>query len=360
MTPEETRLTFFDVVQKDDFRESVIKRLQSNSQGKVVTFPIVFPKLYKYRPLSKYAVADLKGQRMTATSIGCFNDLFDGAIHLYGTKEERRVASEQKWRDLQASLQKIGLSPEIVSHEPFVNTYESMFEEEERLKFRALEFLGTYVVCLSTKKDSILMWSHYADSQQGICIEYDLNQWDADSPQRKLLFPVLYTDEPVNTSELFDKDAYTISKYPVDEAVLCAAINKASVWNYENEWRLVYVTLSCDSQNQRIPVDVSIQPTAIYLGYHFLKPFFYYDTDDRKAYECARENLLTFNELMEFIIGNRIPLYLMRPAIGRYHLNSVPLDANQLMALIAEHVDAPQEMRYYHTVQDMLIRSLPV
>ena len=37
MTPEETRLTFFDVVQKDDFRESVIKRLQSNSQGKVVT-----------------------------------------------------------------------------------------------------------------------------------------------------------------------------------------------------------------------------------------------------------------------------------------------------------------------------------
>ena len=204
----------------------MIKRLQSNSQGKVVTFPIVFPKLYKYRPLSKYAVADLKGQRMTATSIGCFNDLFDGAIHLYGTKEERRVASEQKWRDLQASLQKIGLSPEIVSHEPFVNTYESMFEEEERLKFRALEFLGTYVVCLSTKKDSILMWSHYADSQQGICIEYDLNQWDADSPQRKLLFPVLYTDEPVNTSELFDKDAYTISKYPVDEAVLCAAINK--------------------------------------------------------------------------------------------------------------------------------------
>ena len=119
-------------------------------------------------------------------------------------------------------------------------------------------------------------------------------------------------------------------------------------------------TLSCDSQNQRIPVDVSIQPTAIYLGYHFLKPFFYYDTDDRKAYERARENLLTFNELMEFIIGNRIPLYLMRPTIGRYHLNSVPLDANQLMALIAEHVDAPQEMRYYHTVQDMLIRSLPV
>lgn len=152
MAPEKTRLTFFDVVQKDDFREAVIKRLQSNAQGKGFTFPAVFPKLYKYRPLSEYAVADLKGQSMTATSIGCFNDLFDGAIHLYGTKEERQVAAEQKWRDLQASLQKIGLSPEIVSHEPFVNTYESMFEEEERLKFRALEFLGTYVFAYPLKK----------------------------------------------------------------------------------------------------------------------------------------------------------------------------------------------------------------
>lgn len=360
MTPEKTRLTFFDVVQKDDFRESVIKRLQSNAQGKGFTFPTVFPKLYKYRPLSEYAVADLKGQSMTATSIGCFNDLFDGAIHLYGTKEERQAAAEQKWRDLQASLQKIGLSPEIGLHESFVNTYENMFEEEERLKFRELEFLGTYVVCLSTKKDSILMWSHYADSQQGICIEYDFNQWTADSLQRKLLFPVLYTDEPVNTSELFDKDAHTISKYPVDEAVLCAAINKASIWNYENEWRMVYVTLLCDSQKPRIHPGVSVQPTAIYLGYHFLKPFFYYDTDDRKAYERASENLLTFNELMKFIMGNGIPLYLMRPTIGYYQLNSVLLDANQLMALVAEHVDVPQEMRYYHTVHDMLIEILPV
>lgn len=68
MAPEKTRLTFFDVVQKDDFREAVIKRLQSNAQGKGFTFPAVFPKLYKYRPLSEYAVADLKGQSMTATS----------------------------------------------------------------------------------------------------------------------------------------------------------------------------------------------------------------------------------------------------------------------------------------------------
>ncbi len=360
MAPEKMRLTFFDVVQQDDFRESVIKRLQSNAQGNNFIFPTVFPKLYKYRPLSEYAVADLKGQRMTATSIGCFNDLFDGAIHLYRTKEGRRAEAEQKCQNIQALLKKIGLPQELISHDSYVDTYEKAYEEEERLKFRELEFQGTYVVCLSTKNDSILMWSHYADSQQGICIEYDFNQWTADSLQRKLLFPVLYTDEPVNTSELFDKDAHTISKYPVDEAVLCAAINKASIWNYENEWRLVYVTLLCDSQNQRIHPGVSVQPTAIYLGYHFLKPFFYYDTDDKKAYERAKENLLTFNALMEFIIGNRIPLYLMRPIIGRYQLNSVPLDANQLMALVAEHVDVPQEMRYYHIVHDMLIEILPV
>lgn len=353
MALEETRLTFFDVVQKDDFRESVINRLQSNAQGKDFTFPTTFPKLYKYRPLSEYAVADLKGQYMTATSIGCFNDLFDGAIHLYGAKEQRRVAAEQEWQNHQALLQRIGLPQELISHDSYVDTYEKAYEEEGRLKFRELEFLGTYVVSLSTEKDSILMWSHYADSQKGICIEYDFNAWNIDALTRKLLFPVLYTDEPVDISDLFDKNASNISKYPIDEAVLCAAINKASIWNYEKEWRLVYVTLLLDSQ--RISVDSFVQPTAIYLGYHFLKAFFYYDGDGQKGYEQANKNLHTFNELIDFIDNNKIPLHFMHPIIGHYKLIDDPLDINQLKALITRHIDEPQDMRYYHTVHDMLI-----
>lgn len=275
MTQEGQHLTFFDVVQKDEFRESVIKRIRSNTQAKSFSFQTVFPKLYKYRPLSEYAVADIKGHHLTATSVGCFNDIFDGAIHRYGTEEKRRAAAEQKWQEVQAIFKKTGMNEEVFSHNSYVAIYEKYFEEDELLKFRALEFLATYVVCLSTKKDSILMWSHYADSQKGICIEYDFNQWNIESLQRKILFPVLYTDEPVNTSDLFDKEAHNISKYPVDEAVLCAAINKASVWSYENEWRMVYVMLTPDSKNPRMSVDVSVQPTAIYLGYHFLKTFFY-------------------------------------------------------------------------------------
>ena len=90
-------LTFLDVVQKESFRESVLQRLRAGISDPAFTFPERFPRLYKYRGLSEYAVNDIINHSVTATSIGSFNDLFDGAIHKYGSKEEIEQAAEQEW-----------------------------------------------------------------------------------------------------------------------------------------------------------------------------------------------------------------------------------------------------------------------
>lgn len=48
-------ITFLDIIQNNEFRDFVAKRIAS-STGKTYTFPKTFPKLYRYRSLSKYLI----------------------------------------------------------------------------------------------------------------------------------------------------------------------------------------------------------------------------------------------------------------------------------------------------------------
>jgi len=98
------------------------------------------------------------------------------------------------------------------------------------------ELLNKYnkgVCCFSSTFDSSLLWSHYGDQHQGLCIGYSLNR----NPQ-PALHKVIYDDNRVlNTSTISqailqnDNNAKKI----VDDSVL---LRKATPWNYEDEWRL--------------------------------------------------------------------------------------------------------------------------
>ena len=202
------------------------------------------------------------------------------------------------------------------------------------------------------------MWAHYADSQKGICIAYDFNQWGKEALQRKLLFPVAYSNVPVDVSDLVDNQKNKIAEYPVDEAVLCAAINKSDVWKYENEWRMIIVL---DGKTQRIPLNILVNPTAIYFGYHFLKSFFYYDGKDSKetdrAKDQAKESLNTFNKLIDFAIENKIPVFLMLPNIRSYGMKELKADAAKLKKFVNQEFEGqtPKEIRFYNSIHDDLI-----
>ena len=351
-------LTFLDVVQKESFRESVLQRLRAGISDPAFAFPERFPRLYKYRGLSKYAVDDIVNHTATATSIGSFNDLFDGAIHKYGSKEEIEQAAEQEWCELEEAFQKAGFPGALLSHDGYTEQRRNYFKTKSRSIFRLPDYLGTYAACFSTENDSVLMWAHYADSQKGICIAYDFNQWGKEALQRKLLFPVAYSNVPVDVSDLVDNQKNKIAEYPVDEAVLCAAINKSDVWKYENEWRMIIVL---DGKTQRIPLNILVNPTAIYFGYHFLKSFFYYDGKDSKetdrAKDQAKESLNTFNKLIDFAIENKIPVFLMLPNIRSYGMKELKADAAKLKKFVNQEFEGqtPKEIRFYNSIHDDLI-----
>ena len=348
--------SFFDVIQDINLRTFVRNRLAKGTENFGYSFPDTLPKLYKYRPLSDYAVNDIINNQMPATRIGEFNDLFDGAMHQYGTKEEQKQAAEEKW-DKMEQLRNAAKIPEgLLEHDYYVGVHMKHFKQESRLKFRELDYLGTFVCCLSTHNHSTLMWSHYAASNTGICIQYNFNILEKDSPVRKMIFPVAYSKKPVDLRDLLADKKGEITKYPLDAAVLCAALNKAEVWEYEQEWRILLVIAMEQINDRRIPLIVP-RPSSISFGYHFLKPFFYYDYKNETECTNAGSCVKSAEKLLKHLVENKIPATVMAPDIGGYQLSPRNISAEALQEFICEHFGngEPEDMRYYYVIHDKLM-----
>ena len=97
------------------------------------------------------------------------------------------------------------------------------------------------ISCFSCKNDSILMWSHYADSHQGVCFEFEEN--------RNFFQKVHYSKKRVNISLsdaisrvlAFDfvneKISYKDKKF--SKTMLKPLYTKSKEWSYEREVRCV-------------------------------------------------------------------------------------------------------------------------
>nr|WP_315250589.1 DUF2971 domain-containing protein [uncultured Duganella sp.] len=81
------------------------------------------------------------------------------------------------------------------------------------------------VLCVSTKCDDILMWSHYADSHRGICLEFD-----GAAPFMAHAQKIQYSDERVPINPYDDDPDVMMQK---------SLLVKSNHWAYESEWRLL-------------------------------------------------------------------------------------------------------------------------
>lgn len=348
-------ITFFDLIKNKDFRHFVENRIKS-SAGNDYAFPREFPKLYKYRPLSQYCVNDLVNGKLTLSSIGEFNDVFDGAMHQYGSKEEIEKAANEQWSDLDTKLKAAGFES-LLKKDDIVAPYRMYYKQESRYKFRELDYLGTFVGCFSEDNASTLMWSHYADSNKGICIEYDFNTLQSESILKYSLFPVAYTASPIDVKDLMGENGRNVYEYPIDAAVLCCSLNKASIWSYEREWRLVWVLASSADHTPRLTIKLPITPSKVYLGYHFLRPFFVYNEKNQSEIENSKAAISRFVNLASYLHRNKIPVAVMLPSIGSFSFVPNDISTDTLIRFINEKfVDSwTKGMRFYYTLHDELL-----
>lgn len=94
------------------------------------------------------------------------------------------------------------------------------------------------VGCLSADYKNSLMWSHYADSHKGFCVEYDFSETE-EMTMPMLPLPVVYSDNRplIPWSVVFNNTRENQSN--LTKQILLALLTKDNAWGYEKEWRIM-------------------------------------------------------------------------------------------------------------------------
>jgi hypothetical protein len=143
------------------------------------------------------------------------------------------------------------------------------------------------ICSFSLTNSSLLLWSHYSNEHNGICIEYDFDDIDK---IRAFIQPVIYRDK-VHKIRLFEE--YTTMQ------LIASSLIKSKEWEYEHEWRLTIFR-----QKDDFPQTMSVLlPKAIYLGTRF------HLNDDKHK-----------QQLFKIAEKNKIPLYQMEKDPNEFKL----------------------------------------
>jgi hypothetical protein len=126
-------------------------------------------------------------------------------------------------------------------------------EADKGAEFRHRFREDTGMICFSMCRDDILMWSHYAGSHDGICIEFRLAHKS-------------HIDFFSNVHQVHYEDQLpTVNFYapPSPQKVNAFIFTKAKHWSYEQEWRRVVPDAKERSRFVDLPPGII---SAIYLG----------------------------------------------------------------------------------------------
>lgn len=204
--------------------------------------------LYRYRSCSEVDISNLEKDIIWMSKPSNFNDPYDCWVKV----------------DVESIMNEIfgGITiPKNVDSEDPNKKMEEIFETIKS---------HVYVSCFTENYDNLVMWSHYANNHTGFCIEYDAielsditEKADRIEGQQAHLSPVQYSDK-IYTSK--DVDSTFNSK-------LVFTLNKSSDWSYEDEWRVVHITIPRTIESvydieysERIGKKDYLKAKAIYLG----------------------------------------------------------------------------------------------
>jgi hypothetical protein len=148
-----------------------------------------------------------------------FNDPFDCiALSLEGISQD--TLQEFLRRRAVQEFTEIAMEERLEKIQQF---QENPYEEFERLTQELADYLG--ILSLSAKRDNILMWSHYSNSHQGFCLEFDISKAPFVNAHH-----VTYQR---------DRCRYDISAVHSETNVRNLLLTKYEDWRYEEEWRII-------------------------------------------------------------------------------------------------------------------------
>lgn len=158
--------------------------------------PVPTTMLYKYCPLSSYSFENLRSGQIICRHYTDFNDPFEFWSRIYDgipdaeQEPERFLTAVRAWGFDVHSLPEAKADPYL-----WDNVAEYFDECQHYAPPFELMRQQMRVACFGSERDSLLMWSHYADGLRGFCIVFDENSIMNAEPNGHLV-DVAYLDTP--------------------------------------------------------------------------------------------------------------------------------------------------------------------
>ncbi len=189
-------------------------------------------KFYKYRPMNSLELVQRVEKIVLHNEIffpppSSFNDPFDlkPAFSLDAPPERQRedyLRLSRKYQPHYSDAQHNAEADSVMAKSLDAENIGGTVAVIQTMHAQALTCVGVF--CVSTKRDDILMWSHYADSHKGVCLEFDG------------MSPLMAHAQKVN----YSRKRVPINPYTDDNMAMMekAMLTKSEHWAYEAEWRL--------------------------------------------------------------------------------------------------------------------------
>ena len=248
-------------VWKKELRNDILASISGNSIERKratervgYTYLCVAPaSLYKYYRNPERDFATVKNNTMWYSAPVKCNDIFDSDFSvdvervfnnlLNQIPEAKTIRPGSKyWKDLRAKIIPMihGFKQQLVSNRE-----------------------TTGIACFSESESDLLMWAHYANHHQGICVEYELMRFSTELNYTPV--PVVYSSKRSQVSSINLDDIESFSLSLLTESLT----SKSPEWSYEKEWRIIRDSGACgdlwdyEKKGALLP---SITPSSIILG----------------------------------------------------------------------------------------------
>lgn len=214
-------------------------------------------KLYMYKPPNCYTLDILHNSCLWAAKPEHFNDPFDCDLEIsVGITEDVMLESMRRRGDSESAIAKYKAS-NLNADGKFIPKERRRVDNEIQKLVKERKNMG--VICLSEVCDSILMWSHYAESHKGVCFEFTRAEDNA-LGDLELCSPVKYDRH----YPIIDLGQMLLNQ---DGKVFDSMMKtKSGDWAYEKEWRLI-----TEEGDQECPLPGPI--SRVILGIKIEDPF---------------------------------------------------------------------------------------
>ncbi|MGN6187169.1 MAG: DUF2971 domain-containing protein [Thermoanaerobaculia bacterium] len=204
--------------------------------------------LYRYCSADR-AIQILRDNTLYLCAPDKLNDVFEGAVGS-AVKYDPKIARELEIRRYMglAGIQR-AMAEEIVSESSSAaeqrENFEYFAEQLRQIGRRMRQHSG--IVCFSASFNDQRMWGTYGDNHAGVCIQF----WhdEGRSPVVKHARPVIYTAEA--RADLLVKMLNEDGSISPSTLGLLFYLTKTTHWRDENEWRIVMLADSVETQTSR-------------------------------------------------------------------------------------------------------------